>query len=401
MPPLAQHLARRPARDPRARPEPRVHPQRAVHDAHRGRLVRRPGAPLRRATTATKVGVVEPAPAGARADHRATAATRFDQKVAITTYPDGRGGRGRARGRQGRVVIEVPADLSAPGEIRFKEEPDQAIAQIIVRGDRRAARRRPCSARATSTRRRSPPRSAAGGESRSSRRPSGPGAVPRRQHRRRADPRRHLQLRVHGPDRRRRGEAEPGRRGRPLDRPAARPADGQGPRHRRPRHRPARGLHRRRADRGARLTTGSSCPRRRPARSSCSPSGSSSATCCTRPRSGSSARSRRGMEEASNASTPVTMVAMISYFVAIFAVIDDPTGRSRRSRRSSRRRRRSSSRCGPRSMRSRRGRSALSVIVTIVGDLGPVLDRRAGLRRRRPPDGGRMKLRDAWRSAGE
>jgi ABC-2 type transport system permease protein len=32
------------------------------------------------------------------------------------------------------------------------------------------------------------------------------------------------------------------------------------------------------------------------------------------------------MEEASNASTPVTMVAMISYFVAIFAVINDPDG---------------------------------------------------------------------------
>ena len=32
------------------------------------------------------------------------------------------------------------------------------------------------------------------------------------------------------------------------------------------------------------------------------------------------------MEEASNASTPVTMVAMVSYFVAIFAVIDDPSG---------------------------------------------------------------------------
>ena len=32
------------------------------------------------------------------------------------------------------------------------------------------------------------------------------------------------------------------------------------------------------------------------------------------------------MEEASNASTPVTLVAMISYFVAIFAVIEDPSG---------------------------------------------------------------------------
>src|SRR6185436_19898739 len=32
------------------------------------------------------------------------------------------------------------------------------------------------------------------------------------------------------------------------------------------------------------------------------------------------------MEEASNASTPVMMVAMASYFVAIFSVINDPRG---------------------------------------------------------------------------
>ena len=32
------------------------------------------------------------------------------------------------------------------------------------------------------------------------------------------------------------------------------------------------------------------------------------------------------LEEASNASTPVTMIAMVSYFVAIFAVINDPSG---------------------------------------------------------------------------
>ncbi|MEO5885101.1 MAG: ABC transporter permease [Candidatus Limnocylindrales bacterium] len=32
------------------------------------------------------------------------------------------------------------------------------------------------------------------------------------------------------------------------------------------------------------------------------------------------------MEEASNASTPVTMIAMVSYFVAIFAVVADPSG---------------------------------------------------------------------------
>jgi ABC-2 type transport system permease protein len=32
------------------------------------------------------------------------------------------------------------------------------------------------------------------------------------------------------------------------------------------------------------------------------------------------------MEEASNASTPVTVIAMVSYFVAIFSVVEDPSG---------------------------------------------------------------------------
>ncbi len=32
------------------------------------------------------------------------------------------------------------------------------------------------------------------------------------------------------------------------------------------------------------------------------------------------------MEEASNASTPITMIAMISYFIAVFAVVNEPDG---------------------------------------------------------------------------
>ena len=32
------------------------------------------------------------------------------------------------------------------------------------------------------------------------------------------------------------------------------------------------------------------------------------------------------MEEASNATMPVTLVAMTSYFIALFAVVDDPSG---------------------------------------------------------------------------
>ena len=46
--PLAQHLARRATGDPRARPQPRVHLQRPVHDRDRDRLVRPDRVPPRR-----------------------------------------------------------------------------------------------------------------------------------------------------------------------------------------------------------------------------------------------------------------------------------------------------------------------------------------------------------------
>ena len=104
-------------------------------------------------------------------------------------------------------------------------------------------------------------------------------------------------------------------------------------------------------------------------------------------------------EEASNASTPVTMVAMLSYFVAIFAVIDDPDGtRRERSPRSSRRRRRSSSRCGPPSTPSRPWQIGVSAILTLIGiyvlfTIGARVYAGAVLQ-----FGGRIKLRDAWRS---
>ena len=79
---------------------------------------------------ATKVGLVEPAPAALPATIESTA-RRFDQKVAITTYPDAAAADAALQDGQVDVVVDVPADLSSPGEIRFKEEPDQGIAQII------------------------------------------------------------------------------------------------------------------------------------------------------------------------------------------------------------------------------------------------------------------------------
>ncbi|HYH93674.1 MAG TPA: ABC transporter permease [Candidatus Saccharimonadales bacterium] len=107
------------------------------------------------------------------------------------------------------------------------------------------------------------------------------------------------------------------------------------------------------------------------------------------------------MEEASNASTPVTMVAMISYFVAIFAVVNDPSGpvaiiatylppsapfvvplRA------------AFDAIGPIEI-------VVSILVTLVGIwalfvVGARVYAGAVLQ-----TGGRMKLRDAWRSAGE
>jgi ABC-2 type transport system permease protein len=107
------------------------------------------------------------------------------------------------------------------------------------------------------------------------------------------------------------------------------------------------------------------------------------------------------MEEASNASTPVTMVAMVSYFVAIFAVLNDP-------------------------------RSVVAIVATFVPLAAPfVVPMRVALGAITPLEialaavvtlvaiyvlfvvggrvysgaalqtAGRMRLRDAWRSAGE
>ncbi len=107
------------------------------------------------------------------------------------------------------------------------------------------------------------------------------------------------------------------------------------------------------------------------------------------------------MEEASNASTPVTMIAMVSYFVGIFAVLNDP-------------------------------RSLVAIVGTFIPVSAPfVVPMRAALGAITPLEvivaalltlaaiyalfvvggrvysgaalqtAGRMKLRDAWRSAGE
>jgi ABC-2 type transport system permease protein len=107
------------------------------------------------------------------------------------------------------------------------------------------------------------------------------------------------------------------------------------------------------------------------------------------------------MEEASNASTPVTIVAMISYFVGIFAVVDDPSGIVAIV-----------ASFVPLSapmivpLRAALGaitpvEIALSIVVTIAAIyalfvVGGRVYSGAALQ-----TAGRMRLRDAWRSAGE
>ena len=198
------------------------------------RLVRHPGAPLRGRGQRRRSASSSPRRPALPSPSTATAG-QFDRTVEITPYPDARprptprsrtDGRGRRRGA-GRPVRRRASPL--PGGDR---PGDRAVH---LGGDHRAARpgrARPSDVdQAALAAAQQPPAVAVARAADRGR----PGALPRRQHRRRADPRRHLQLRLHGAHRRRRGEAEPGRGGRALHRAAARPADGQGPRHRHPR----------------------------------------------------------------------------------------------------------------------------------------------------------------------
>jgi ABC-2 type transport system permease protein len=78
----------------------------------------------------TKIGVVEPAPAGLTAAIESTA-TQFEQTVEFSTYPDEAAANAALEDGTVDVVITMPPDLSGPGEVRFHEEPDQTIVAIL------------------------------------------------------------------------------------------------------------------------------------------------------------------------------------------------------------------------------------------------------------------------------
>jgi len=79
---------------------------------------------------ATKVGIVEPAPAALSTAIESTA-ERFDQKVAISTYPDAAAADAALAEGAVDVVVTMPADLSGPGEVRFDKQTDPGTAQVV------------------------------------------------------------------------------------------------------------------------------------------------------------------------------------------------------------------------------------------------------------------------------
>lgn len=80
--------------------------------------------------TTAKIGIVEPAPAALASAIESTAG-RFDQKVAISTSPDESAADTALTDGSLDVVVSVPADLSGPGEVRFAKKVDQGVAQVI------------------------------------------------------------------------------------------------------------------------------------------------------------------------------------------------------------------------------------------------------------------------------
>jgi ABC-2 type transport system permease protein len=85
----------------------------------------------------TPVGLVEPVPAGLEASLAATAA-QLDMELDLTTFPDVASGDAALTAEDDAVrvdaVVIVPADLSSSGEVRFAEDADDGLVSIISLG---------------------------------------------------------------------------------------------------------------------------------------------------------------------------------------------------------------------------------------------------------------------------
>ena len=79
----------------------------------------------------TPVGVVQPAPA-ALEPAIAAAATQFDRKIDVRTYPDAASAAAALEDGTVAAVVTVPPDLSGPGAIQVKDRPDQGLTQLLA-----------------------------------------------------------------------------------------------------------------------------------------------------------------------------------------------------------------------------------------------------------------------------
>ncbi len=79
---------------------------------------------------ATKIGVVQPEPPGLTLAI-ATTAEQLDRDVEVVPFADEAAADAALAEDGVQGVASVPADLSSPGEIRFDKEPDEFIAQLV------------------------------------------------------------------------------------------------------------------------------------------------------------------------------------------------------------------------------------------------------------------------------
>ena len=78
----------------------------------------------------TRVGVVEPAPDQLESAIAATAAA-LDQDIAVVGFPDREAGETALLDNQVAALLIVPSDLSTSGELAFRESPDPTIQGVV------------------------------------------------------------------------------------------------------------------------------------------------------------------------------------------------------------------------------------------------------------------------------
>ena len=80
---------------------------------------------------ATRIGVVQPEPAGLTTTI-STMSAQLDRKVEVVPFSDEAAADAALTDGSVAAVAQVPADLSGPGSIRFDKESDQVITQLVT-----------------------------------------------------------------------------------------------------------------------------------------------------------------------------------------------------------------------------------------------------------------------------